>query len=56
MVSLLVRGRALWLVLSPPELLRVLLRALWLRALWLRALWLRALWLLASWELLSGRL
>jgi hypothetical protein len=51
LVSLLVRGRALWLVLSPPELLRVLLRALWLRALWLRALW-----LLASWELLSGRL
>jgi hypothetical protein len=46
LVSLLVRGRALWLVLSPPELLRVLLRALWLRV----------LWLLASWELLSGRL
>jgi hypothetical protein len=44
-ISLLrVRGRALWLVLSPPP---VLLLVLWLLGL-LWVLWLRALWLLAS--------
>jgi hypothetical protein len=51
-ISLLrVRGRALWLVLSTPLVL--LLLVLWLLG-FLWVLWLRVLWLLASWVLRSS--